>query len=659
MLVWHGCDDAAAQTKEGFVYKSHQQQDVTMNYWLFTPDVLVPEEQYPLVVALHGGWGTAQNQLSLGPEHTSWAKPVNQSKHPAFVLAPRAPDGTTLFHDEIQAAIVSLVDSLMSILSTDPDRIYVSGYSNGGIATMMLLELRPRFFAAAVPVSGWGHPWRAMEYAHVPVWAFHGQNDGVIPPTWMREIFQTYTQEALYPVITDCAPDGHCTATDDCRLNGHVLYRRHLYTEVEGRGHDMWYIYEDTRMVDWVFRQRRRTPEQVHSMFEVRFDVDMTVELQGDMSRKVNLVGDRYPLSDSTSHPLCDSDGDKIFGSTLVFEESLKNDTLSYRFTHSDMDGLDTRIEALSLDRSWGLNGESPPVVFWNNAQAAPPSAPSLVHPADGTVLTPGIDHAIPDVELHWEPGDVSGRYQIQVATDTDFTAIVTTMSEVDRSATLRDLNELTTYYWRVRADNIAGNSSWSSTWSFRTIGMAPMLVSPENDALTDSSSNTVMLEWEIYPQKTSYEVSVSTDSDFGQATTQTVRGGSSLEYGPLKSMTDYYWRVRWLFDGPWSPAWHFTTPAIVGIQDSQLPRRFSVSQNYPNPFKPATTISFALPQAADVTLTVYNVLGRQVRELASGTKPAGTYEVTFDATGVPSGVYLYRLQAGDYVETRRMVVVK
>jgi hypothetical protein len=88
-------------------------------------------------------------------------------------------------------------------------------------------------------------------------------------------------------------------------------------------------------------------------------------------------------------------------------------------------------------------------------------------------------------------------------------------------------------------------------------------------------------------------------------------------------------------------------------------PGTFRLLGNYPNPFNPTTTISYDLPRTSDATLTIFDVLGREVRELASGMQPAGTYDVTFDATGLPSGVYFYRLQARDYVETKRMVIVK
>jgi flagellar hook assembly protein FlgD len=86
--------------------------------------------------------------------------------------------------------------------------------------------------------------------------------------------------------------------------------------------------------------------------------------------------------------------------------------------------------------------------------------------------------------------------------------------------------------------------------------------------------------------------------------------------------------------------------------------------QNAPNPFNPATTIKFELPKASDVRLDVYNILGQKIRTLVDRYLPAGIYRVTFDGRGdddqpLASGVYLYRLKAGDYAESKVMVMVK
>jgi hypothetical protein len=97
----------------------------------------------------------------------------------------------------------------------------------------------------------------------------------------------------------------------------------------------------------------------------------------------------------------------------------------------------------------------------------------------------------------------------------------------------------------------------------------------------------------------------------------------------------------------------------LVGVEEEQLPSSFALEANYPNPFNPQTTIGFALPQSGQVRLVVYDVLGRAVARLVEGTLAAGRHEVVFDASGLPTGVYLYRLEADGFVQVRRMLLVK
>jgi hypothetical protein len=85
----------------------------------------------------------------------------------------------------------------------------------------------------------------------------------------------------------------------------------------------------------------------------------------------------------------------------------------------------------------------------------------------------------------------------------------------------------------------------------------------------------------------------------------------------------------------------------------------FQLDQNYPNPFNPTTSITFSLPERSPVTLTVYNAVGQRVAVLIDSDISAGRHSVTFDASDLASGLYLYRIQAGDFREARRMVLVK
>jgi hypothetical protein len=89
------------------------------------------------------------------------------------------------------------------------------------------------------------------------------------------------------------------------------------------------------------------------------------------------------------------------------------------------------------------------------------------------------------------------------------------------------------------------------------------------------------------------------------------------------------------------------------------VPTQINLLQNYPNPFNPTTTIRFELPAASNVTLEVYNTLGQRVRTLVSENRPAGSHAVTFDAAGLASGVYIYRLQVGNTVMHKKMVLMK
>ena len=85
----------------------------------------------------------------------------------------------------------------------------------------------------------------------------------------------------------------------------------------------------------------------------------------------------------------------------------------------------------------------------------------------------------------------------------------------------------------------------------------------------------------------------------------------------------------------------------------------YSLEQNYPNPFNPTTTIRFTISDLRFTILKVYDVLGNEVATLVNEEKPAGTYEVEFTAIDLPSGIYFYRLQASNFIKTKKMILLK
>lgn len=99
----------------------------------------------------------------------------------------------------------------------------------------------------------------------------------------------------------------------------------------------------------------------------------------------------------------------------------------------------------------------------------------------------------------------------------------------------------------------------------------------------------------------------------------------------------------------------------ITGVehQQSNLPTKFALEQNYPNPFNPTTIIKYEIPQNGFVSLKVYDILGKEVALLENGIENAGRYEVKFDGSNLSSGVYFYRIQAGSFSKTKKLLLLK
>jgi hypothetical protein len=107
----------------------------------------------------------------------------------------------------------------------------------------------------------------------------------------------------------------------------------------------------------------------------------------------------------------------------------------------------------------------------------------------------------------------------------------------------------------------------------------------------------------------------------------------------------------------------HFSPEVIVdvltGVRDNSLPVVFALHQNYPNPFNPTTSLNYDLPATVHVTLKVFNVLGQEVATLVDKTQTAGRYNVSWNASGVGSGVYFYQILAGSFIDVKKMAIMR
>jgi M6 family metalloprotease-like protein len=233
---------------------------------------------------------------------------------------------------------------------------------------------------------------------------------------------------------------------------------------------------------------------------------------------------------------------------------------------------------------------------------------------------------------------------------------------------------------------SITGNSYYSSTGATYTklnaYDVAVRVVFRSNTALpielasfTVASLNShVTLNWSTASEVNNYGFEVQKDTARTQHTFTAISGslirghGTSLEpqtYSFVDSASTpgvWEYRLRQIdLDG----TEHFSEPVQIAVtatcvaENPDTPTAFALEQNYPNPFNPKTVVSCQLSAASRVRLVVYDMLGREVATLLDGMTGPGRYEVPFDATGLASGVYMYRLTAGERVESRKMLLMK
>ncbi len=196
----------------------------------------------------------------------------------------------------------------------------------------------------------------------------------------------------------------------------------------------------------------------------------------------------------------------------------------------------------------------------------------------------------------------------------------------------------------------------------------APNLLFPGNDSTLTNPWPDFILEWDSTVTANEYRLLIANDSLFNTVVHDTLLNTSSFKFYDWSTVNidNLYWKVRTINDGgigPWSEVNHFNIILTDVEDEQQLPTEFALKQNYPNPFNPFTIIRYQLPACCNVSLKIYDVLGNEIATLVNEEKLAGSYEVEFNTSSInhipSSGVYFYQLKAGDYLETKKMLMLK
>jgi hypothetical protein len=169
--------------------------------------------------------------------------------------------------------------------------------------------------------------------------------------------------------------------------------------------------------------------------------------------------------------------------------------------------------------------------------------------------------------------------------------------------------------------------------------------------------SNNVILNWTTATEINNQGFKVFRDGNEigfvgGSGTTTELRNYSFKDEN-IKSGIYNYDLVQIDFDGTSHSVGELT------IEVKNIPSEFMLEQNYPNPFNPSTTIRYSIPEESFIKLSVYNSLGEKVADIEEAEKPVGYYEVNFDATALPSGIYFYTLSSGKLTATKKMLLLK
>ncbi len=280
------------------------------------------------------------------------------------------------------------------------------------------------------------------------------------------------------------------------------------------------------------------------------------------------------------------------------------------------------------------------------------PSKPRLVSP-----ITNQINSAR-DLTFRWNKINDVDKYVFQLSKESSFSTLVkndTTTSDTTKMIT--GLLDGQKYYWRVGAMNLSGFGPLSDIWNLTT-----MILAPSNLTLQRSALKEITLQWNDNSNNgDGFIIERKSNQQSSYALIDSVRGRTNLYIDKkVDQGLTYYYRIKLYTNYAQSNYSNEANLFLVGVEtDSNIPTVYSLNQNYPNPFNPTTKIKYGLPETAFTKVTIYDVLGKEVKTLVHSEMAAGYHEVEFNASNLSSGIYFYRIQANKFTDIKKMLLIK
>ena len=266
-------------------------------------------------------------------------------------------------------------------------------------------------------------------------------------------------------------------------------------------------------------------------------------------------------------------------------------------------------------------------------------------------------------ISFSWQKIELANTYHLEISLDERFSKIVYTIEDIfDTKVLVKNIDEGTKYYWRVRSISASEKSHFSEKSSFVVTIKKPssiMSSSYNNQFVQLSWQNNSIAAQSIVIERKEFHIEKS--EEFLSIDTISSNRSTYLD-ALIEDDKNYIYRIR-AFNEHTVSKYSDTTSilTILSVADAKdnLPKDFQLNQNYPNPFNPQTTINYSVKENSNITITLYSLLGEKITSLVNKSQNAGNYSIIWNASNYPSGIYIYIMTAESIISNNTFQNVK